>query len=204
MACSLFSICLSLFLERESNVGRFAALDEAHQFMTDSGECRSLTDGLLKTIRLQRHLGARVIISTQEPTISTALLDLCSVTVVHRFTSPAWHQALVKHLAGASMAVGARVDNDDEDEDKNDMDEDEVEKGAQGLQAMAFPSSKKLFEAVVGLGTGEALVFAPSAITGVTKVREGGEEPVHLGHGVLKLRIRKRVTKDGGKSVMAD
>jgi hypothetical protein len=193
MACSLFNICLSLFLEKKSSIGRFAALDEAHQFMTDSGECRSLTDGLLKAIRLQRHLGARVIISTQEPTISTALLDLCSITVVHRFTSPAWHQALVKHLAGASMAVDADV-SDEEDETEGVL--------ADGVQPIAFPSSKKLFEGIVSLATGEALVFAPNAITGVKK--EGGRKvPVRLGHGVLKLRVRKRVTQDGGQSVMA-
>ena len=195
MACSLFNICLSLFLEKKSNIGRFAALDEAHQFMTDSGECRSLTDGLLRTIRLQRHLGARVIISTQEPTISTALLDLCSITVVHRFTSPTWQQALVKHLAGASMAVDADV---------SDKEDDETGGGAlaDGVRPIAFPGSKKLFEGIVSLATGEALVFAPNAITGVKK-NGGRKVPVRLGHGVLKLRIRKRVTQDGGQSVMA-
>jgi len=57
-----------------------------------------LTDYLTKVIRLQRHFGARVIISTQEPTISTDLIALCSVTVIHRFTSPAWYAALRKHI----------------------------------------------------------------------------------------------------------
>lgn len=32
-ACSLFNICLSLFLEQESKIGRVVALDEAHKFM---------------------------------------------------------------------------------------------------------------------------------------------------------------------------
>ncbi len=95
MACSLFHICLSLFLEQDSTaVGRIIALDGAHKYMTESQECAALTEALLATIRLQRHLGARVIISTQEPTISPKLLDLCSVTVVHRFTSPDWLNAL--------------------------------------------------------------------------------------------------------------
>jgi hypothetical protein len=57
-----------------------------------------LTNYLTKVIRLQRHLGARVVISTQEPTVSTDLIALCSVTVIHRFTSPAWYNALKKHI----------------------------------------------------------------------------------------------------------
>jgi hypothetical protein len=69
-----------------------------------------LINTLLSTIRLQRHLGARVIISTQEPTISPALLDLSSVTTVHRFTSSEWLRILKRHLAGAaSDLVGGDV-----------------------------------------------------------------------------------------------
>ena len=199
MACSLFNICLSLFLEQKSDTGRFAALDEAHQFMTNGDECRSLTDGLLKTIRLQRHLGARVIISTQEPTISTDLLDLCSVTIVHRFTSPAWHQALVKHLAGASITA------DDEDGDKP-VGKHAASEGGGCVQPRAFSSPKELFQAIVGLSTGQALIFAPSAIIGIKNAKREhmSKLPVRLGHGVLVLHIRGRVTQDGGKSIMAE
>lgn len=104
MACSLFNICLSLFLEQKADdVGRVIALDEAHKYMTNSAECQALTEPLLATIRLQRHLGARVIIPTQEPTISPKLLDLCSVTIVHRFTSPDRLTALGRHLAGRAI-----------------------------------------------------------------------------------------------------
>ena len=57
--------------------------------MDASVEVLTFTNTLLATVRLQRHLGAQIIVSTQEPTISLALLDLYSVTIVHRFTSPA-------------------------------------------------------------------------------------------------------------------
>lgn len=100
MACSLFNVCLGLFLERETNLGRVVALDESHTYMTDNVESQAFTESLLSIIRLQRHLGVQAIISTQEPTKSTHLLDLCSMTVVHRFTSPAWLQVLKRHLAG--------------------------------------------------------------------------------------------------------
>lgn len=65
-----------------------------------------LTDTLLSVIRQQRHLGARVLIATQEPTISPELLVLCNVTIVHRFTSPAWYRAIEKHIAGAATRKG--------------------------------------------------------------------------------------------------
>jgi hypothetical protein len=46
-----------------------------------------------------------VIIATQEPTLSPNLLDLCNVTIVHRFTSLAWFKMLEGHLAGAVIGV---------------------------------------------------------------------------------------------------
>ena len=57
----------------------------------------------------------------------------------------------------------------------------------------------------MGLRTGEALVFAPTAVVGKAG---GGKEAEgvqwgKLSEGMLKVRVRKRVTWDGGKSVVA-
>lgn len=71
--------------------------------MTGSSAGNTLTESLLSVIRQQRHLASRIIIATQEPTISPALLDLCSMTIVHGFTSPAWLKSLENHLAGVSL-----------------------------------------------------------------------------------------------------
>ena len=215
MACSLFNICLSLFLEQDSTtVGRVVALDEAHKYMTDSQECAALTEALLATIRLQRHLGARVVISTQEPTISPKLLDLCSVTVVHRFTSPDWLNALRRHLAGVSaggrLLERARRLNGDKEEGDGDGDGEE-EGGGGGLRLGDADPALELFSRIVDLRVGEALVFAPSAIVGVKKrvpVGGGGGgsrlgDVKRLAHGVLKVRVRNRITADGGRSIMA-
>ena len=211
MACSLFNICLSLFLEQDSAaVGRVVALDEAHKYMTDSQECAALTEALLATIRLQRHLGARVLISTQEPTVSPKLLDLCSVTVVHRFTSPDWLGALRKHLAGVSsggrLLEKARRLNQSED----DGDGEEGRGGSDGTGALALGDADpamEVFSRIVDLKVGEALVFSPSAIVGLRK-RKPGEargfgDVRRLAHGVLKVRVRNRTTADGGRSIMA-
>ncbi|KAK2629068.1 hypothetical protein QTJ16_002171 [Diplocarpon rosae] len=172
-ACTLFNMCLSLFLEQETSVGRVVALDEAHKYMNAGSEASTLTNTLLSSIRLQRHLGTRVFISTQEPSISPRLLDLCSITIVHRFTSPDWLSCLRVHLAAL----------------KND----------QGVKA--------IFSQIIRLRVGEALLFAPSAIIGVqSEAREAGDvrvELVKLGTDHMRVKIRNRVTNDGGKSVMA-
>lgn len=156
-ACSLFTICLSLFLEQESDVGRVVALDEAHKYMAGSGESETLTERLLSAIRLQRHLAARVFISTQEPTISPKLLDLCSAIIVHRFTSPEWLHTLKAHLAGASaLATTAEA-----------FDTDYTAGTALFAPALGGRRSEHLlaniFQQIVSLRTGEALLFAPNA-----------------------------------------
>ncbi|KAF2826955.1 hypothetical protein CC86DRAFT_370060 [Ophiobolus disseminans] len=96
-ACILFKLGLERFLQSTASA-KMVVLDEAHKYMLKTPGSKVLTDYLAKVIRLQRHFGARVIISTQEPTISTDLIALCSVTVIHRFTSPAWYAALRKHI----------------------------------------------------------------------------------------------------------
>jgi hypothetical protein len=147
--------------------------------MNNSADALTFTETLLSTIRLQRHLGTRVIVSTQEPTISPKLLDLCSITIVHRFTSPEWLCTLKQHLAAASDL--ANIDDETNGE----------------------PLGKSIFPKIVGLNVGEALLFCPSAIVGV----ETGEQDIpkvkRLGLKYLKVKVRSRLTTDGGKSVIA-
>lgn len=156
--------------------------------MNASTEADTLTNTLLSTIRLQRHLGVRIIISTQEPTISPKLLDLCSVTIVHRFTSPDWMRSLQQHLAGAASSIQTEADDPDTSLDF-------VKNGA----------ANDIFRRVVALKVGQALLFSPSAIVGWDMEPNGRNiNSVHrLGAGFLNVQIRSRITDDGGKSVMA-
>lgn len=206
MACSLFNICLSLFLEQNpESVGQVVALDEAHKYMNGSPDSQTLTDSLLAAIRLQRHLGARIIIATQEPTVSPKLLDLCSVTVCHRFTSPEWFKVLMNHIAAVSG--GAEL----LDQDGDTMMDGDID----GVGTLALRKREtEIFSKIVSLKVGEALVFAPSAAIGVKKPNIKEEEESsgetatrgtiqRLEHNVLKIRIRNRVTSDGGRSIMA-
>ncbi|KAJ5050430.1 uncharacterized protein L3040_002313 [Drepanopeziza brunnea f. sp. 'multigermtubi'] len=178
-ACALFNMCLSLFLEQKTNVGRIVALDEAHKYMNTASEATTLTNTLLSCIRLQRHLGTRVFISTQEPSISPKLLDLCSITIVHRFTSPDWLRCLRSHIAA--------LDNDE------------------GLTNNPKLQLANIFNQIVKLTVGQALLFAPSAVIDV-ELPESGESKRglnRLGIQYLRIKIRDRVTTDGGRSVMA-
>ncbi|KAM0232474.1 hypothetical protein ACHAP5_010727 [Fusarium lateritium] len=203
-ACSLFNICLSLFLEQKATIGRVVALDEAHKYMNDSPDSQTLTDSLLSVIRLQRHLGTRVVLSTQEPTVSPKLLDLCSTVIVHRFTSPAWFTALRRHLAGVSLGFEVEGDNHDGGEEGHANGEKIDSQLASSSQLNI--NYEDLFTHIVGLGTGEALVFCPSALVDLraTGVLETETSFVHLGSSTMKVRIRKRITADGGMSIMAN
>ncbi|KAM3415888.1 hypothetical protein BST61_g9390 [Cercospora zeina] len=173
-ACLLFDICLGLVKSQRPTSGLIIALDEAHKFMNDSSGAKNFTGGLLTTIREQRHNATRVVIATQEPTISTDLLDLCSVSVVHRFTSPAWFAAIRGHLGGAS-----RMLRDGEE-------------------------SGELFERIVELDVGESLVFCPGAFVKVVTDEDGENKKVgKLGPNAMKMKTRKRMGNDGGVSILA-
>ncbi|KAJ5778663.1 hypothetical protein N7520_001909 [Penicillium odoratum] len=154
------------------------------QYMDNSVEAQSFTQSLLSTVRLQRHLGIRIVISTQEPTISTALLGLCSVTVVHRFSSPEWLRTLKSHIAGVSL--GEEVSR---------------ESSAGGERRMMW--EKSLFERIVRLRVGEAFLFSPSAVIGNPAGRGIDGIVQKLGPGYLEVKIRSRLTEDGGKSVVS-
>ncbi|KAI6835259.1 hypothetical protein KC340_g5551 [Hortaea werneckii] len=131
--CMLFDICLALFKQNRPSSGLVIGLDEAHRYLNKSTVADAFTESLVSTIRMQRHNATRVIIATQEPTISERLLDLRSISIVHHFNSPAWYTAIKDHLGGAS-ALTTSVDE-----------------------------GKKMFETIVDLRVGESLVFSPSA-----------------------------------------
>ena len=173
-------------------------------------------------IRQQRHYGARIIITTQEPSISPKLLDLCTICIVHRFSSPAWLQVLQQHIGALSSHTRAQKDADHRGDSR----------------PKDFGS---LLQQIVDLKEGEAYVFAPAGVVvrgefkeehpatlldsnggatwpmllepidnsnGLHELYEPYEphepyEPEKLGMGYLKVKVRQRITQDGGMSKMA-
>jgi hypothetical protein len=186
------------------------------QFLTNTPEAKAFTEELIRLIRQQRHLSSRVLIATQEPTIAPALMDLCDVSIVHRFRSPAWFDAIKSHLAGMVWNGG-----------------------------VTSASGRETFSTIVSLQDGEALLFCPKAFLDLTHAavdsgastnlidlpgEDGSEDSDDgdggvvwdmnglagrlaagdlpsmkpLGTGYIKLQIRTRLAKDVGKSQMAD
>lgn len=147
--------------------------------MAESSGASKLTDSLLSVIRLQRHSACRIIVATQEPTISPKLLDLCSFTLVHRFTSPDWFKTIKAHLVPA----------------------------AEESSGSSTSGSSSMMSRIVDLNVGEALLFAPSAMLQVDRLTDeknnSSRRVKKLGMECWSVRMRARVTVDGGRSVMA-
>ncbi|KDQ64690.1 hypothetical protein JAAARDRAFT_187994 [Jaapia argillacea MUCL 33604] len=171
-ACGLFEIMLRLFVRADVGTGKVLVVDEAHKYISAQKGSSGLVKSLLSLTRQQRHLGMRVIVSTQEPTVvHPIVLDLCNVAILHRFSSPTWWTHLEKHVSA----------------DFSDTD---------------------AFDKVVKLKTGEAIVLAPS---GLGVVRDGADDGTvngntglrEFGRRYLLMKTRRRVTADGGASVMA-
>ncbi|GAB1201002.1 hypothetical protein APSETT444_010386 [Aspergillus pseudonomiae] len=146
------------------------------KYMNTFPKAHAFTETLLSVVRPPRHLAARVVISTQEPTVSTDLLSLCSVTFVHRFTSPEWLRTLQKHLAAAAanpFTSPAKPGNTTHDTGESSADQ----------------NLSSLFDNVVQLRIGEALLFAPSAIVKASIGQDGRLEFHPLGSEFFPMKI---------------
>ncbi|KAG1766784.1 hypothetical protein EDD22DRAFT_978349 [Suillus occidentalis] len=177
-ACGLFEIVTRLFVRAEVETGKVLVVDEAHKYLSTNRGVAGLTKALLTLTREQRHLGMRVIISTQEPTVvPPVLLDLCTVAIMHRFSSPAWWDHLARHIS-ADVSVDAAFDT--------------VVKLQTGQAIVLAPS---------GLG-----VFPQIAENTDPSRTEGDAPPVlkmsQFGRRYIIMKTRARVTKDGGTSVL--
>ncbi|KAI5124859.1 hypothetical protein M0805_007292 [Coniferiporia weirii] len=162
-ACGIFEVVTRLFVRARVDTGKVIVVDEAHKYLSTNHGSSGLTKSLLTLIREQRHKGMRVIISTQEPTVvPPVLIDLCTVTVLHRFSSPSWYEHILKHV---SADLGSDA-----------------------------------FDRVVKLQTGEAIVLAPSGLYAYTGAFENTVG--QYGRRYLHVRMRGRVTKDGGASIL--
>lgn len=189
-ACLLFDVSLSVFLEK-TTVGKVVALDEAHNYLRGGAAAINFIQGLEKTIREQRHKGTRVIVATQEPTVGTEFLDLCDMTIVHRFTSPEWLKILQNKVGGASKdaqmkrkrALAALTNQGD---------------NANSTQADENPSLVSLLDEIMTLKVGESLLFSSTAMLEIQ-----GDQITELGSAYVKLKTRTRISKDGGQSKTA-
>jgi DNA helicase HerA-like ATPase len=102
-ALGLFVVMLRIFAATKhegSTFNKLVVFDEAHKYITES----DLIGQVVETIREMRHQATSVVIASQDPlSVPRAVIELTSILVMHRMTSPQW----LKHL---KSAIGALED----------------------------------------------------------------------------------------------
>ena len=97
-ALGLFVVMLNIFssvMQVDDRLfNKFIVFDEAHKYMNN----KELVGSITTAIREMRHKGVSIMIASQDPmSLPTEIIELSSIVVMHRFSSPAW----VKHVQKA-------------------------------------------------------------------------------------------------------
>jgi hypothetical protein len=100
-ALGLFVVMLRIFAASRyegKEFNKLVVFDEAHKYISES----DLISQVVETIREMRHQATSVIIASQDPlSVPRAIIELTSVLILHRMTSPQW----LKHLRGAIVSL---------------------------------------------------------------------------------------------------
>lgn len=99
-ALGLFVVMLSIFANAGHDQGfnKLIVFDEAHKYMDNP----DLTSHIVEVIRQMRHQGVSVLIASQDPpSLPTAIIELSSLVILHRFNSPLW----LKHVQHSITAL---------------------------------------------------------------------------------------------------
>jgi hypothetical protein len=121
-----------------------------------------------------------------EPTVvPPVLLDLCGLTILHRFSSPSWWEHLIRHVSADFTGTDAF---------------DQVVK----LQVRPHFILTLRVCRLLCHQTGQAIVLAPSALTTSVASVAGSSEMIlsRLGRRYIIMKTRQRVTSDGGASLL--
>jgi DNA helicase HerA-like ATPase len=105
-ALGLFLVIMNTLAQAEENGSLFNKLmvfDEAHKYISESG----LIGEVVAMIREMRHWATSVVIASQDPlSVPRAIIELTSVLILHRMTSPQW----LKHLRSAIVSLNDMQD----------------------------------------------------------------------------------------------
>ncbi|MCP4660732.1 MAG: ATP-binding protein, partial [bacterium] len=100
-ALGLFVVMLGIFAGSRHDGAEFNKLvvfDEAHKYIGDS----ELIGQVVEMIREMRHQATSVVIASQDPlSVPRSVIELTTILLLHRMTSPQW----LKHLKGAISAL---------------------------------------------------------------------------------------------------
>jgi DNA helicase HerA-like ATPase len=99
-ANGIFQVLLEQFRLKKVDCGKVVVCDEAHKYF--GGKLKGgdgLSGAIVDTVRLMRHEGIRVVVSTQSPlTMPPELLELSTVAVCHNFHSNDWYKYMASKL----------------------------------------------------------------------------------------------------------
>lgn len=101
-ALGLFVVMLNIFAGAKGEDGnpfnKLIVFDEAHKYITHS----DLTAHVVEVIRQMRHQGVTMLMASQDPpSLPSAVIELSSVILLHRFNSPQW----LKHIQKSVVAL---------------------------------------------------------------------------------------------------
>ena len=101
-ALGLFVVMLNIFASVKEVEGhkfnKFIVFDEAHKYMNN----QDLVESITTTIREMRHKGVSIMIASQDPmSLPNKIIELSSIVLLHKFSSPAW----VKHIQKSVTAL---------------------------------------------------------------------------------------------------
>jgi hypothetical protein len=100
-ALGLFVVLLQLFADAKyqgDSFNKLVVFDEAHKYIENA----DLVDGLVEVVREMRHKATSIMVASQDPpSVPTALIELSSQIILHRFNSPQW----LKHIQRANTSL---------------------------------------------------------------------------------------------------
>jgi DNA helicase HerA-like ATPase len=100
-ALGLFVVMMRIFAatrQAGQSFNKLVIFDEAHKYISES----ELIAQFAETIREMRHQATSVVIASQDPpSVPRSVIELTSILILHRMTSPQW----LRHLKGAITAL---------------------------------------------------------------------------------------------------
>lgn len=107
-ALGLFVVMLNIFANagRDERFNKLIVFDEAHKYMDNP----DLTTHIVEVIRQMRHQGVSVMIASQDPpSLPTAIIELSSVVILHRFNSPQWLKHVQRSITSLSDLTSTQL-----------------------------------------------------------------------------------------------
>jgi hypothetical protein len=107
-ALGLFVVLLTIFANagQETKYNKLMVFDEAHKYLNNA----ELTGHIVDVIRQMRHQGVSLLIASQDPlSLASAIIELSSVVILHRFNAPKWLKHIQQSVAALNELTSAQL-----------------------------------------------------------------------------------------------